>query len=174
MPEGEDEAAGLRERLVAAMRLDLEVYRIVSVSRQARTQAIGVVLLAGLANGIGLIRKFGPVAVGIGFFQSFVSWWLWSLVVAVVAFLFGGRRAGRSVLRATAFANAPGIFLVFGLVPTVGGVLRAVVALWMVSATVPAVRAVYDLRRWRAIAVVLVTFAIYWGVGQASDYFAGS
>lgn len=165
--------AGLIDRMLAASRLDAAVFEYVAVQRSTRWQAVAVVMLAGLANGLGLMSRFGLAALLVGLVQALIAWVLWSAVVVIVALLLGARRRNGSVLRATAFANSPGVLLVLGAVPVIGGLLRSVVAAWMVAATVPAVRALYGLRRWRAVAVAVGAFVAYWAIGQLSDYFIG-
>ncbi|MBI3782096.1 MAG: YIP1 family protein [Deltaproteobacteria bacterium] len=170
--EGQSEV-GLVDRMLAASRLDADLYREVSLNRATRWQALAVVLLVGLANGLGLIQRFGVASILVGLIQGCISWILWSAVVVVVAFVVGGRRRAGSVMRATAFANSPGMLLVFGAVPLIGPFVRNLIAVWMVAATVPGVRALYGLQRWRAVVVAVGSFLAYWGLGLASDYFVG-
>ena len=168
-------AAGLIERVIAAMRLELGLYEYVSSDPRALAHAIGVVLLSGLANGLGLIHGWGPVALAVCVGYAFASsWGLWSVTIWIVTRAMRCRNQGRSLLRAVAFANAPSFVLILGMVPVVGPLVRPLVALWLVATTVPVVQAVYAVPRRRAAVIAIAAFVLYLLLGVASGYFVAS
>src|SRR5438034_8566455 len=89
----------LAERVIAALRLDLRVYQEVSADSAATRQAFIVVLLSGASNGVGLAQHLGSAALSAGVASAVVGWFLWALVILVIARLLGHRRQGRSLLR---------------------------------------------------------------------------
>lgn len=167
-------ASGLLARLVAAWRLQLWLYEEVSTDRGANQQALMIVLLAGLSNGLGLVGRLGSAGISAGVGATLLGWPLWAGTVFLVAGLFGHRRNGRSLLRTLGFANAPGVFLALGIVPAVGALLRIAVACWLVAATVVAVQAVFQVARRRALAISLLAFVVYLLLGIISSHFAVS
>lgn len=165
-------AQTLVERLLLALRLDLDVYTQVSADRGASFQAFMVVALSGVFNGVGLARRFGGLGVWAGVFTAIAGWFLWTLVLLCVAWLFRCRRDGRSLLRALGFANAPEILLVIGGTPLVVWLVRFLVVCWLLAATTVALQAVYAISRRRALAVMLVGFVAYMVIGAGTGYLA--
>lgn len=167
-------AASLLERLIAALRLDLRLYSEVSGDKAATGQAVLVVLIGGVCNGLGLARRLGRVAVWVGVGQALLSWLAWAVIIWLITRVLGHRQNGRSLLRALGFANAPAVLLILGVVPILGSVVRVVVALWLVATTVPAVQAVFEVSRRRAMVIAVTTFLSYLLLGLVSGYWAGS
>jgi hypothetical protein len=161
-------------RVGAALRLDLRLYREVSTDVTSIRQAFLIVLLSGLSTGLGLGRRLGGAAISAGIGAAILGWFLWALVILIVARAFGHHRNGRSLLRALGFANAPSLLLVLGIIPVLGNVARIVVVLWLVAATAVAVQAVYDVPRRRAAVIALVGFVAYLALGVVSGYYAAS
>src|SRR5437870_2443706 len=124
--------SSLMERLIAALRLDLLVYQQVSTDPRATRQAFLVVLLAGASNGLGLVRRLGALGPWVGVGAAIAGWFLFAAVILVVATVLRHRCNGWSLLRALGFANAPGVLLIFGMVPGLGAIVRMLVVLWLV------------------------------------------
>lgn len=162
--------ATLWERLAAALRLDLRLYDEVSTNRSANGQCVAIVLLAGLFNGFSLVPRLGSLGIPAGLVVGLVGWFLWAAVVFFAARLLGNRPDGRSLLRTLGFADAPGLFLIAGLLPTIGAALRVLVVCWLMAATVQAVRAVFRVSRGRAVVIALAAFVFYLLLGLGSAY----
>ena len=169
---GQFEGSGFVDRLTAALRLDVDVYRAVGGDTAATGQAVRVVLLAGVCNGIALSARLGVAGVVAGVLVGLLGWVLWAACVALVGALARRRAPVAVLLRVLGFANAPGIFLAGGVVPQLATPVRVVVALWLVAATVPAAQAAFDVSRGRAIVLALVAFAVYLVLGVLSAQFA--
>lgn len=163
---------GLVERLIAALRLDLRLYETVSGDAAATGQAFRIVLFAGVSNGLGLVRRLGGIGVLAGIGSALLGWLLWTGVIWLIAILFGHYRQDRSLLRAVGFANAPGVFLILGIAPMVGGVIRLCVVAWLVATTVRAVQATFAVATRRALVISALGFVVYLVMGLASSYFA--
>lgn len=162
------------KRLLAALRLEPQVYADVSCDATATGQALRIVLLAGLCNGIGLLGRLGAAGVLAGIVAAILGWLLWAAVIWCISAVFGHRRAGRSLLRPLGFADAPGVFLILGVFPTVGGVVRFFVVLWLLATTVRAVQAVFMVATRRAVVISAVSFLVYLALGAVSAYFAST
>jgi Yip1-like protein len=163
----------LMERLIAALRLDLALYQQVSADQRANRQAFLVVLLGGLSNGLGLVRRLGRIGPWAGVGAAMAGWFMFTGVILVIATVLRHRRDGRSLLRALGFANAPGVLLIFGIVPALGAVVRTVVVLWLLATTAVAVQAVYDVPRRRAWVISIAGFAVYLVLGAVTAYWIG-
>ncbi len=160
----------LVERLFLAMRLDLDFYTQVATDRGATFQAFMIVVLGGVFSGLGLARRFGGFGVWAGMVTAIAGWLLWTLVLLVVARVFGGHRNGRSLLRTLGFANAPEVLLILGGAPLVVLIGRALVVCWLLATATVALQAVYSIGRRRAIAVMLVGFVVYMFIGAVTGY----
>lgn len=165
---------GLFERLIAALRLDLELYQLVSADPGANSQAFRVVLLAGVSNGLSLVGRLGTMGVAAGVGAAILGWLLWTGVIWLVATLLGQRATGRSLLRGLAFANSPGVLLIVGIVPVLGAVARFAIVLWLVATTMRAVQAVFEVTRRRAMVIAVGGFVVYLILGLASASFVSS
>jgi hypothetical protein len=160
------------DRVVGALRLDVDVYRAVGGDTGATGQAVRVVLLAGLCNGIALSARLGVAGVVAGVLVGLLGWVLWAMCVALVGALARRRAPTAVLMRVLGFANAPGLLLAGGVVPQMATSVRVLVALWLVAATVPAAQAAFDVSRGRAIVLALVAFAVYLALGVLSAQFA--
>jgi len=166
--------SALLPRLIAALRLDLGLYEEVSADAAASAQAFRVVLLAGVSNGLGLVRRFGSTGIVAGVGAALLGWVLWAAVIWLIARLFRHQSQGRSLLRALGFANAPGVFLILGGFPTVGSLIRYAVVAWLVATTVRAVQATFGIAARRALLISIMGFVVYLALGVVSTHWASS
>lgn len=169
MVDNSRHAASVIHRLIPALLLKLELYRQVSTSRGATMQALLVVMLSGISNGMVLHGHLGSGGIAAGVEAAVLGWLLSSVLILLIARVLGHRRAGRSLLAPLGFATAPGVFLILGVIPFVGRILHTLVVLWMVAATVPAIQAVYETSRRRAIVIAVVGFLLYVLLGIVSE-----
>jgi len=155
------------QRLRGAAALDRRVYEEVEADRQATAQAVGVVLLASLAGGIGLLG-FGvpnPQALLAGVIGALVGWVAWATLTYLIGTQLLPEPQTRAdvgeLLRTIGFAAAPGLLRVLGVLPVVGPPIYAATSVWMLLAMVVAVRQALDYRSTgRAVAVCVVGWAL--------------
>jgi hypothetical protein len=154
-------------RVIGAIRLDPAVYEEVEATRAATPQAVAIVLLASAAGGIGLLDLQAPnlAAVVMHTAGALIGWVAW----AALTYSIGTgvlpepqtRADTGELLRTLAFAGAPGLLRIFGLVPRLGPAIYVVASMWMLVAMVVAVRQALDYRSTgRAIAVCLAGWAL--------------
>jgi hypothetical protein len=155
-------------RALRAARLDVKLFEEVEGDPRATAQAAGVVVLAAVAAGVGSgARGFGEFVLGTG--AALVSWFVW----AYLAYWIGTRllpepatRANHGeLLRTVGFASAPGVLRVLGVIGPLRALVFVVSGIWMLVATVMAVRQALDYRStWRAVGVSVIGWAIQAGV----------
>jgi hypothetical protein len=148
------------QRVIGAMALDAAIYEEVEADPRAVGQAFTIVVLAGLAGGIGA-RGFGENSaanIAVISIVLVLAWAAWALVV----FEIGSRLMPTpetkvslgELLRTIGFAAAPGLFRVLGVFPGVAGPVFAVTWVWMLLAMIVAVRQALDFKSTaRAVAV---------------------
>ncbi len=156
-------------RLIGAAILDPGVYEELELDPRAFGQSLLVVLLSGLALGVGAYGRLGlagAVSVASG---SVFGWLLWSgLTFAIGMTLIRGRDTEATwgqLLRTTGFATSPGLLGVLGIFPALSGFIVFVAALWILLAFVVAVRDALDYASfWPALAVCALGWLAYAGI----------
>jgi len=153
-------------RVAGVLRLDPQVFEEIEGDVTANGQAFGVVVLASLAAGLGGGLLSGPSAIFRETLGAVVGWVMW----AGVTYVLGARLMPEpdtrtdmgELLRVIGFSYAPSFLAIFAVIPRVGGLVRSVVAFWLLAATVLAVRQALDYRSTlRAFAVVLIGWLIF-------------
>jgi hypothetical protein len=87
-----------------------------------------------------------------GVFAAFAGWLLWSGVTYLIGDkLLGGTATWGVLLRTIGFAQSPGVLYVLGVIPGVGGLIRLVVAVWLLIAGVIAIRQALDFSTGKAV-----------------------
>ena len=161
---------------MGALVLDPVTFEDVEADRHAGGQAALVVLLACVAGGfaaVGSTTMTLPTFV-IGAVGALFAWVVWALMITTIGTHIlpepqTNSRPGE-LLRTMGFAAAPGVFYAFGAMPSAAPFALAVASLWMVAATVLAVRQALDYRSLGRAAIVcvsawLVTFGIIAAAG---------
>ena len=152
--------------MIAAARLDPHLYEEVEADTSATGQAIMVVVLVGLATGIGALAGSGSfltlvAAIALNIFT-------WGLL-AYMTYVIGTRilptpetdATFGQLARTTGFAQSPGVLRIFGFIPVFGTIIVIAVAFWQLAALVIAVRQALDYRSTgRALAVVFLGFIV--------------
>jgi hypothetical protein len=147
------------ERMLGAARLDAAAYEEVENDRTANPQAVVVVVLVSVATGIGLMAGAGAIAVGI--VAALVSWAVWAALIYWVGAKMLPEPETQAdwgqLARTLGFASTPGVLRVLGVVPVLGELIFILTGLWMLVATVIAVRQALDYRSLpRAVAVCVI------------------
>jgi hypothetical protein len=149
------------QRVAGVLTLSASTFEDIEADQRASTQALAVVVLASVAGGIGAGLLFGPLALLTETFAALIGWVMWAGVTYVIGTKLFPEPQTQSdmgeLLRVIGFSYAPQVFNVFAFVPLLGRGVRVFVALWLLAATIVAVRQALDYRStWRAVAVVLI------------------
>lgn len=154
------------ERIVRAMRLDISLYEEVEADAAALSQAMLVVVLAGLAGGLANMSAAGrPVGFIAGAVGALLGWYVWAFLTYVIGTrLLPGANTQADVgqlLRTIGFAAAPGLVQVVGIIPPLAQLSIAVANVWTLIATVVAVRQALDYdSTGRAVAVCVAGWLV--------------
>lgn len=176
----------LGRRAVGALRLDGATYREVSLDPDALPQAVAIILLSSLVSAIVFLATGS--APGLSVSVDWASYpvtresdaaaalaggvldggWgliIWAVQTSIIWILWnrfaGARRSWRAVAAPLGFANAPLIvFAFFEAAPIVGGVLGAIGLLWMLVASVVAVRAALNTGWGRASVLLAISVVV--------------
>jgi hypothetical protein len=147
------------ERLLRAARLDRAVYEEVEQDRTATGQALAVVALSSVATGVGL--RAGAQGIVVGLVAGVIAWAVWAALIYWIGAKMlpepDTRADWGELARTLGFASTPGLLRVLGVVPVLGELVFLVTGVWMLVATVVAVRQALDYKSLpRAIGVCVV------------------
>ena len=157
--------ASMVDRMVRAAKLDPHLYEEVEADKGALGQALGVVVLASIAGGVGSGGLGGLSGFFIGTAAALIGWFVW----AALTYFIGTRilpepntRADLGeLLRTIGFASSPGLLRVLGLIPGVTGIVFLISGIWMLVAMIIAVRQALDYRSTlRAVGVCIIGWIV--------------
>ena len=144
------------DRMGGAAMLDVATYEEVEHDNDATGQAAVVVIIVAICTAIGAVWRGGPSIIG-GPISAILGWLMWSAITYVIGDkMLGGTATWGELLRTIGFAQAPGVLMIFGIVPILGGFVRLVVGLWLLVTGVVAIRQALDFSTGKAIATALL------------------
>ena len=152
-------------RMVRAAKLDVNLYEEVEADKQAMGQAMGVVVLASLAAGIGSVGTTGINGLLFGTIAALIGWFIWAFITFYVGTKILPEPQTEAdygeLLRTIGFASSPGVLRILGVVPLLGTIIFVVCGIWMLVAMIIAVRQALDYKStWRAIGVCVIGWLI--------------
>jgi hypothetical protein len=155
----------MMNRMVRAAKLDVSLYEEVEADTHAMRQAMGVVVLASLAAGIGNLPRGGMVGLLGGTLAALLSWYIWAYLTYYIGTKFLPEPQTRStpgeLLRTLGFASSPGLLRLLGIIPGLTGIVFIAAAVWMLIAMVIAVRQALDYTSTgRAVGVCAIGWII--------------
>jgi len=149
--------ASFTERMLGASRLDEATYEEVEADTGATGQALGVVVLTGLAAGIGLGAGLSGLVVGT--LATVLGWYVWAFITYFVGTRWFPEPQTHAdwgqVLRTVGFANAPAVLRVLGIIPGLRTIVFAVTGIWVLVAVVVAASAPALAASIRAVAAAV-------------------
>ncbi len=154
-------SGSLINRTVRAAKLDVHLYEEVEADRSAMRQAMIVVILSGIAAGVGSISRGGALGVAMGTVMGLAGWYIWALIIYFIGTKVLPESQTKSnvgeLLRTIGFASAPGLIRVFGILPGVEKLVFPVATVWMLVAMIIAVKQALDYKGTvRAVIVCLI------------------
>jgi hypothetical protein len=161
----------LVRRMWRAAVLDAELYDEVEKDPRLGWEALWIVLLASLAGGFGAGWP-SPGGIAVAAVAILAGWIAWAAVTSWLGTrLFPEPETAcdfPEMLRTIGFAASPGLLAVFGIVPEMRVAAFATTLLWMLLATVLAVREALDYgSTTRALLVVAVGWIVQLGAVAA-------
>ena len=155
----------LKDRMIRAAKLDVDLYEEVEADQGALHQAMLVVVLSSVAAGIGSFGQGGLGGVLLGTIVAIAGWYTW----AYLTYFIGTRLLPEpqtkadhgELLRTIGFSSAPGLIRVLGVIPWLTEIVFLVASIWMLVAMVIAVRQALDYEStWRAVGVCVIGWIV--------------
>src|SRR5690349_6467612 len=155
--------ADLTGRMIGAMQADVKTFEEIEADPNALTQAVTVIVLAGVAALIGNFFRVGIVGGIVHMVAMLVEYALFSVLVFVIGTKVMPEPTTKAdfneTFRTVGFAAAPGVFSVLAIIPFLGPLISFLIAIWGLVIGVIAVREVLDYTNTgRAIIVCLIAF----------------
>ncbi len=161
--------ASMVDRMIRAAKLDAQLYEEVEADKGALGQAMGVVVLASVAGGVGSGHLGGFSGILIGTAGALIAWFIWAALTYFIGTRILPEPTTRAdvgeLLRTTGFSSSPGLLRVLGLIPGITGIVFLVSGVWMLTAMIIAVRQALDYRSTlRAVGVCIIGWIVQVGV----------
>jgi hypothetical protein len=158
------------DRMRGAAMLDVATYEEVEHDNDATGQAAVVVIIVAICTALGAIWRGGPSIIA-GPISAVLGWLLWSAITYLIGGkLLGGTATWGELLRTIGFAQSPGVLMIFGIIPILGGLVRAVVVIWLLATGIVAIRQALDFSTGKAI----LTAILGWIAMVALTFLTGS
>ena len=162
--------AWMTDRMMRAARLEPQLFEEVEHDLSATSQALTVVVIVAVAGGIG--QALGQILGGhpgqalggfiAGIVTALLGWAVWSgLAYLIGTKLFGGIATYGELLRTIGFANSPGVLNILSFIPILGGLVSLLVGIWILVATIIAMRQALDFDTGKAVMTAIVGFFAY-------------
>ena len=153
------------DRMIRAAKLDVHLYEEVEADKGALSQAIGVVVLPGVAAGVGCVGSAGIAGIFTGTLAAIIGWLIWAYITYIVGTKLLPQPQTKAdygeLLRTVGFSSSPGLLRVFGLIPFLAGIVFIAASIWMLIAMVIAVRQALDYTSTlRAVGVCIIGWII--------------
>ena len=157
--------ASFQDRIIRAAKLDVHLYEEVEADKGAMGQAMGVVVLSGVAAGIGSIGTSGMAGILFGTITALVSWYIWAYITYFIGTKLLPEPQTKAdhgeLLRTIGFSSAPGLLRVLGIIPFFQGIIFLISGIWMLVAMIIAVRQALDYKSTlRAVGVCIIGWII--------------
>jgi len=153
------------DRMIRAAKLDINLYEEVEADKDTMRQAMGVVVLASLAAGVGSIGTLGLGGILLGTLAALGGWYIWAWLTYFIGTKFLAEPQTEAdlgqLLRTTGFSSSPGLIRVLAIIPGLGTVVFTVASVWMLVTMVIAVRQALDYTStFRAVGVCVIGWII--------------
>jgi hypothetical protein len=157
--------ADYMNRILRAAKLDANLYEEVEADTGAMRQAMGVVMLASLAAGIGSAAQVGMSGLLMGTLSALAGWYIWAFLIYLIGAKLLPQPQTRAthgeLLRTLGFAAAPGMLRILGVIPPLTGIVFLIASFWMLAAMIVAVRQALDYdNTMRAVGVCVLGWIV--------------
>lgn len=158
------------DRMRRAALLEVKVYEEAEADGSLTREAVAVVALVSLAQGLGnagavLVGGSGIVAASIGLVGGLVlgllGWAVWAYLTFLIGTnMFRGSATPEELLRTLAYAQTPGLLSLASVVPCLGALVAFGGSVWTLVCGVVAIRQALDVDTAKAVFTALVGWLI--------------
>jgi hypothetical protein len=162
----EDVMASLPERMVGAMKADVKTFQEIEADPTALSQAVTVIVIAGVAALIGNIFRSGIMGGILSLILSLIGYALFAFLIVLIGTKLMPEPSTKADFqegfRVLGFTASPGVFNVLAIIPFLGPLISFIISIWMLVIGVIATREVLDYSNTaRAVIVCIIAWLIY-------------
>jgi hypothetical protein len=154
-------AGSMTDRMLGALRLQTATYEEIEADPKGTGEAAFIIVATSLVSGAVNGVLTGASSGFFGAIGSFLGWAFYAWIAYIVGVkLFPGKDTKSSwgeIARTLGYANTPRFLIIFELVPGLAAVTRTVVGLWVLVATIVALRSALDISTGRAIWIAIAS-----------------
>ncbi len=155
----------LFSRMIRAIRLDQSLFDEVIQDPKTQGHSYWVVAILAMATGYGMFSRAGSMAVNIGLAVTFLSWYVWAFTVYYAGTRMfqavPSRMDRKTVLRVMAFASAPGVLRILGVIPNMTLIIFLLTSAWIVLAGAMGIKLIFRLDKiGKAILLCAATWLV--------------
>ena len=151
----------ITDRMIGSLRLQEAIYEEVEADEKATGEAAFIIVATSLVSGAVNGALTGVSGGFFGALGSLLGWAFYAWIAYIVGVkLFPGPQTKSSwgeIARTLGYANTARFLIVFELVPGLQAITRTVVGIWVLVATIIALRAALDIGTGRAIVVAIAS-----------------
>jgi hypothetical protein len=152
----------LVDKMIRAAKLDATLYDEVEKDPKATKEALLIVLIGGICNGIGSVGVVGAKGLITGLLFGIIGWLLWSVVIFLIGVkAFKHTSDMGELLRCLGFAYSPNVLSILGIIPGIGLLIRLIASIWVLIAFIVAVRQALDCDTGRAVLISILGFIAF-------------
>ncbi len=147
-------------RMFRAIKLDQSFFEEVAAESSLQPHSVWAVAIFAMATSFGFFSAAGGTAVNIALITTMIAWYVWAFSIFYIGSRFFSvekESADRkTVMRIVAFAAAPGLIRLMGIIPQLAIVVMVVSSVWILIAAVLGLRKVYTQTSTANIAAVTI------------------
>lgn len=137
----------LLNRMLRALRFDGALFDEIVTDPSIQGQSVWAVAIFAMATAFGTFAMISGTAINIGLLTTMIGWYVWAFSVFYVSTRFlktNATRADRkTIMRVMAFACAPGLFRLLGVIPKATAIILIISSLWILATAVFGLRKVF-------------------------------
>ena len=136
-------------RMIRAVKLDASLFEELINDPSIQGQSVWVVAIFAMATGYGMFGRAGVTAVNSCLVTTFFAWYFWAFSIYFVGtYLFGNaitKTDRKTIMRVVAFASAPGVLRLLGVIPQTSSILFIVTSIWIIAASVMGIKMAFKI-----------------------------
>jgi len=136
-------------RMIRAAKLDSFLFEELINDPATQGQSVWVIAIYSMATGFGMFSRSGATIVNVCLVTTFLAWYIWAFTIYFVGtYLFRDTESQtdrKTIMRVMAFASAPGILRLLGVIPQTSAILFIATSLWIIVASVIGIKMAFKI-----------------------------
>jgi len=150
----------LFSRMIRAARFDPTLFEEIIDEPKTQGHSYWVVTILAMATGYGMFSRAGGTAVNICLATTLIAWYIWAFTIYYFStFIFRDAAAQpdrRTIMRVVAFAHAPGLLRVLGVIPQLSVIVFLATSAWIIMACVMGIKLAYQTPHTNKVVLLCV------------------